>query len=135
MSRIDIKVTLEKLSRPELSGSPEDGAVVDFFGVVRGTEQGSPIAGIDYEAFTEMAKSEMRKIGQAASGKFSIDVVILHHRIGFVPAGEVSLFLRVEAAHRGPAFQASQWIVEQLKEQVPIWKHCHPKVSRPTSKF
>ena len=49
-------------------------------------------------------------------------VVCLHHRIGFVGVGETSLFLKVAAAHRGAAFDASQWIVDELKKRVPIWK-------------
>jgi len=48
--------------------------------------------------------------------------VVAHHRIGFVPTGEPSLFLQVSAQHRAAAFEASKWIVDELKKKVPIWK-------------
>jgi molybdopterin synthase catalytic subunit len=64
----------------------------------------------------------MKLIADAAVTGFQLKRVILHHRIGFVRAGEPSLFLRVCAPHRAAAFDASQWIVDELKKKVPIWK-------------
>jgi molybdopterin synthase catalytic subunit len=104
--------------RPSLSA----GAIVDFWGVVRQLEDGREIEGIDYEAHLEMAEHQMRLIADAAVEKFQLKQVVLHHRIGFVPAGEPSLFLRVCAQHRGAAFEASELIVDELKKKVPIWK-------------
>ena len=98
------------------------GAVVDFFGVVRELEDGREIDGIDYEAHQAMAEHQMRLIADAAAETFRLNQVLLHHRIGFVRAGEASLFLRVSAQHRGAAFEASRWIVDELKKKVPIWK-------------
>jgi len=101
---------------------PAAGAVVDFWGVVRQLEDGREIEGIDYEAYQAMAEHQMRLIADAASERFQLKQVRLHHRTGFVPAGEPSLFLRVSAGHRGVAFEASKWIVDELKKKVPIWK-------------
>lgn len=101
---------------------PAAGAVVDFWGVVRKLEDNREIEGIDYEAHEAMAKHQMKLIADAAIEKFGLRRVVLHHRIGFVPAGEPSLFLRVTAPHRGAAFDASTWIVDELKKKVPIWK-------------
>jgi molybdopterin synthase catalytic subunit len=98
------------------------GAVVDFRGVVRKLEDGREIEGIDYEAHRTMAEHQMRLIASGAAEKFGLTDVLLHHRIGFVPAGETSLLLRVRARHRGAAFEASTWIVDELKLKVPIWK-------------
>jgi molybdopterin synthase catalytic subunit len=98
------------------------GAVVDFWGVVRELEDGREIAGIDYEANESMAKYQMKIIADAGAEKFRLSQVLLHHRIGFVRAGEASLFLRVYAPHRAAAFEASKWIVNELKKKVPIWK-------------
>jgi molybdopterin synthase catalytic subunit len=98
------------------------GAVLDFQGIVRKLEDGREIEGIDYEAHVEMAEHQMRLIATAAAEKFQLHGVALHHRIGFVGAGEASLFLRVSAQHRGAAFEASKWIVDELKKKVPIWK-------------
>jgi len=88
------------------------GAVVDFWGIVRRLEDGHEIEGIDYEAHKAMAEHQMKVIADAAAETFRLNQVLLHHRIGFVPAGEASLF----------AFEASESIVDELKKKVPIWK-------------
>jgi molybdopterin synthase catalytic subunit len=106
--------------------STEHGAVVDFFGVVRENENDTTISGLEYEAFVEMAEAELRRISEETAQKFSLGAVIVHHRIGFVPAGEASLFVRVSARHRGAAFAGSQQLVELLKARVPIWKRPIP---------
>ncbi|PYL52892.1 MAG: hypothetical protein DMF29_10050 [Verrucomicrobia bacterium] len=98
------------------------GAIVDFWGAVRELEDGREIEGIDYEAHRDMAEHQMKIIVEAAVETFRLNQVLLHHRIGFVRAGEASLFLRVSAQHRAAAFAASQWIVDELKKKVPIWK-------------
>jgi molybdopterin synthase catalytic subunit len=98
------------------------GAVVDFWGVVRELEDGREIEGIDYEAHPAMAKHQLEQIASAATEKFQLKKVVLHHRIGFVRAGAPSLFLRVCVSHRAAAFEASKWIVDELKTRVPIWK-------------
>ena len=98
------------------------GAVVDFWGVVRELEDGGEIEGIDYEAHKAMAEHQMKTIADAAAENFRLNKVLLHHRIGFVRTGEASLFLRVCAQHRAAAFEASKWIVDELKKKVPIWK-------------
>jgi len=92
------------------------GAVLDFWGVVRELEDGRKIEGIDYEAHEAMAEHQMKVIADAAAQ------VVLHHRVGFVRTGEASLFLRVSAQRRAAAFEASKWIVDELKKKVPIWK-------------
>ena len=98
------------------------GAIVDFWGVVRQLEDGREIEGIDYEAHATMAEHQLKMISDTAVEKFQLTCVLLHHRIGFVRAGEASLFLRVSAPHRRAAFEASKWIVDELKKKVPIWK-------------
>ena len=98
------------------------GASVDFWGVVRALEEGREISGIEYEAHQAMAQHQMEMIAEAAQREFGLEEVILQHRIGFVAAGEASLFLRVASPHRAAAFQASAWIVAELKKKAPIWK-------------
>jgi molybdopterin synthase catalytic subunit len=83
----------------------------------------------EYEAFVEMAEAELGRISEEVAQKFSLGSVIVHHRIGFVPAGQASLFVRVSAHHRGAAFAGSQHLVELLKSRVPIWKHPIPAKS------
>jgi molybdopterin synthase catalytic subunit len=123
MMVVDVKLTTESLAGFEPEFSDRDGAVVDFFGVVRVTENERPIDGIEYQAFVEMAEVELKRIAEIARNDFMLGLVLIHHRIGFVPVGEPSLFVRVTAPHRGPAFAACQQIIEQLKARVPIWKH------------
>ncbi len=115
------------LTDAQLKAPPDDaelgaGAVVDFFGIVRGSENGRRIDGIEYEAHWEMAEHQLRRIAQQAIEEFALNLVIVHHRIGFVAVGQSSLFLRVASQHRAEAFQASEWVVDKLKKKVPIWK-------------
>jgi len=115
------------LSEAPLEASPQNhhgdaGATVDFWGVVRRLEDGREIKGIDYEANREMAEHQLRQIAEQAVEKFRLQRVIIYHRIGFIAVGEPSLFLRVASPHRSEGFRASQWIVDELKKKVPIWK-------------
>ena len=98
------------------------GAVIDFWGVVRPIEDGREIEGIDYDAHHAMAEYQLKQIAEQATKRFELKRVIIHHRTGFIAAGEASLFLRVTSPHRREGFQASQWIVDELKKKVPIWK-------------
>lgn len=123
MMSLEVKLTTEPLSGFNPDFSDRDGALVDFFGVVRGVENGQPIDGIEYQAFVEMAEIELKRIAENARKDFMLGLVLVHHRIGFVPAGEPSLFVRVAAPHRDAAFAGCQHIIEQLKARVPIWKH------------
>jgi molybdopterin synthase catalytic subunit len=117
----EISVTQAPLVAPgrDLAGA---GAVIDFWGVVRPIEDGSEIEGIDYDAHHEMAQHQLKRIAEQAAERFELKRVIIHHRTGFIAVGEASLFLRVASPHRRAGFQASQWIVDELKKKVPIWK-------------
>jgi len=117
-----VLLTDARLQTPKEDVDLMAGALVDFWGVVRRMEDGREIDGIDYEANGAMAKHQMKIISDAAAENFRLNQVLLHHRIGFVRAGEASLFLRVSAQHRAAAFEASKWIVDELKKKVPIWK-------------
>lgn len=98
------------------------GAVVDFWGAVRGLEEGREIDGIEYEAHERMAKHQLNAIARRAIETFSLELVVIHHRLGFVAVGESSVFVRVASQHRQAAFEASPWIMDELKKHVPIWK-------------
>ena len=119
----EIVLTRSPLAPPPPQFSAVAGGTLDFFGTVRGHEGAEAIAGIDYEAHEVMAKRQLDLLADDAFAKFPLLGLILHHRVGFVAAAEPSLFLRVSAAHRGPAFDAAQWLIVELKRRVPIWKH------------
>ena len=139
----EVLLTGAQLELPEKDVDSEAGAIVDFWGVVRELEDGREIEGIDYEAHTAMAEHQLRLITESAAEKFQLKKIIAHHRLGFVPAGEASLLLQLRARHRGPAFEASKWIVDELKTKVPIWKRprfkvksqrCTPQTAETTSR-
>ena len=117
-----IVITTEPLQAPAKIWDGAAGATVEFWGVVRSLEDGREISGIEYEAHEAMAQHQMELIAKTAAEKFGLKEVLLHHRIGFVAAGEPSLFLRVSSGHRGAAFEASAWMVSELKKKVPILK-------------
>jgi molybdopterin synthase catalytic subunit len=123
MQFCDIRITKRPLDGSDLRFSRTEGAVVDFFGVVRTIENERMIDGIEYEAFEAMAQRQLSLIAEEARERYGLVSVIVHHRIGFVPAGEPSLFVRVTARHRRAAFEGSSQIIERLKQAVPIWKH------------
>ena len=102
--------------------------MVEFQGIVRALEDGREISGIDYEAHVEMAEHQLRGLVQRAIEQFGLTNVVLRHRVGFVPAGEPSLFLRVRSGHRAAGFEASKWMVDELKRVVPIWKKPRYKI-------
>jgi molybdopterin synthase catalytic subunit len=110
------------------------GAVVDFLGFVRGSEETQKIQGIDYEAFLEMGQHQFELIFQAIEARWPIESVRLVHRLGFVPVGQPSLWVEVVAPHRGEAFAACQYLIDEMKRVVPIWKRPIPPVAPGSSR-
>jgi len=98
------------------------GAAVYFAGVVRATEEGGAITAIDYEAFQRMAEHQFELIFQEIERRWPIESVRLMHRIGMVKVNEPSLWVEVVAPHRGEAFAACQFLIDEMKRVVPIWK-------------
>jgi MoaE-MoaD fusion protein len=98
------------------------GGVVTFWGVVRDREDGKPIDALEYTAYREMADHQFRKLLAETRQKWPLKRIRVIHRLGVVAVGESSLLVRVEAAHRGEAFAAAQFIIDELKQRVPIWK-------------
>jgi molybdopterin synthase catalytic subunit len=123
ISVCEVSISESPLALPAVGGDAIAGAIVDFFGVVRALENGREISGIEYEAHRLMANHQMRALGLAAADRFDLKRVLIQHRIGFVPVAEPSVMVRVESSHRSAAFSASQWIMDELKRTVPIWKH------------
>ena len=98
------------------------GAVVTFAGVVRDREGKSAITGIDYESFDDMARRQFELIFAEIEQRWPIESVRLAHRTGIVKVNEPSLWVEVVAAHRAEAFYACQFLIDQMKQRVPIWK-------------
>ncbi|MHB8524045.1 MAG: molybdenum cofactor biosynthesis protein MoaE [Limisphaerales bacterium] len=98
------------------------GAAVCFTGVVRGDEAGQTIQAINYEAFQRMAEHQFERLFDELEKRWPIESVRLVHRLGVVPVNEPSLWVEVIAPHRGEAFAACQFLIDEMKRVVPIWK-------------
>ena len=99
-----------------------DGAVVTFAGTTRDHNDGAQVISLSYEAYTEMAQRVMCVLFEEAVKRFPITRARVAHRLGEVPVGEASVIVVVASAHRGPAFEACRFLMDRLKDEVPIWK-------------
>ncbi len=104
---------------------PEDGAIVDFEGVVRNHTKGRMTKCLDYECYEEMAVKMMAQIGLEIATAHSIGRIAMVHRLGRMEIGEASVVIVVASAHRRPAFEAALEGINRLKRFVPIWKKEH----------
>ena len=103
--------------------SPGMGAAVSFSGIVRGSEGGAMIAAIDYEAFRPMAEHQFNLLFDQLAARWpAIESVRLVHRLGPVAVNEASLWVEVITPHRAEAFAACQWLIDEMKRVVPVWK-------------
>ncbi len=98
------------------------GAVAAFIGVVREFSRGKQVLYLEYEAYPEMAVAKMRQIGDEIRDKWEIGEIGIHHRVGRLGIGEVSVVIAVSAPHRQQALEACAYAIERLKQIVPIWK-------------
>lgn len=99
-----------------------DGAVVTFAGTTRNHNDGSAVVQLAYEAYAEMAQRVMGRIFEDAVKRFPITRARVVHRLGDVPVGETSVLVVVAAEHRAGAFDACRFLIDRLKDEVPIWK-------------
>lgn len=98
------------------------GAWVEFRGVVRGEENGQPIAALDYEAYSPMAEKEMRRIIEEIAVTQPCLFAKVIHRVGIVPVGVAAIYVGVAGTHRAEAFALLTQFMDRLKQDVPIWK-------------
>ena len=105
-----------------VASRPECGAVNLFLGTTRNHHQGRRVVRLEYEAYERMALDSLAALEQAACERFALAHCVVVHRLGEVPAGEASVAGVVSSAHRAAAFDASRWIMDELKRSVPIWK-------------
>jgi molybdopterin synthase catalytic subunit len=117
-----IVFTAEPIVVPALAlPSREIGACVEFQGIVRETEQDRQLAGLQYEAYEPMALRHLERIFDELAAAHPCAAVMFIHRLGWVPVGEASLFIRVLAAHRGEALRFCAEAIDRMKADVPIW--------------
>ena len=104
---------------------PADGAALVFEGIVRNHTRGRRTLFLEYESYESMALSEMRTLVAQALSQFPIRQVALVHRLGRLEIGETSVLIVVTSAHRAAAFEACRWLIDTLKQTIPIWKKEH----------
>jgi molybdopterin synthase catalytic subunit len=106
---------------------PDDraGACVTFEGWVRNRNDGRPVTALDYEAYVPLAEKEGGRILAEASAKFSILAAHCVHRTGALKLGDLAVWVGVTAEHRGAAFEACRYIIDEAKARIPIWKREH----------
>lgn len=99
------------------------GAHAIFLGQVRADKaRGAKVEAIEYSAYAGMANGEISRLREEAFTKFPLNCLHVYHSTGRVAAGEISLFVFVSAAHRKESMRAMEWIVEEIKHNVPVWK-------------
>lgn len=113
---------LQERAVTSLVTTPDAGGVVTFVGRVRDNARGHMVTALEYEAYPDMAESVFARIATEASERFDVKQVAIHHRSGRLTIGEIAVVVAVSAAHRGPAFSACEYVVDQLKTRAPIWK-------------
>ncbi len=101
------------------------GACVIFEGLVRNLNEGQNVNALEYEAFAPLAEKEGVRILDEAREKFSLLGAAAVHRVGYLQLGDMAVWVGVTAAHRGSAYDASRYIIDELKARVPIWKKEH----------
>mgnify|MGYP001549373521 CR=1 FL=1 len=106
----------------ELLFSDEGGAVVTFSGRVRKTSSSQIVSHIIYEVYNTMAQKELEKIVATVINDWSLLKCLIIHRIGSVLVGEIALYVAIVSKHRKESFKAIEYIVDEIKRSVPIWK-------------
>ena len=115
--KIDVGAMIEGASRPDC------GAVCTFVGTTRVDESGgNSVEYLEYEAYRPMADRKLEEIGAEIRSRWDVGHVAIVHRIGRVDPGEASVAIVIASPRRGPAFEASRYAIERIKEIVPIWK-------------
>jgi molybdopterin synthase catalytic subunit len=98
------------------------GGIATFIGCARDFSEGREVTEISFDAYGSMALAEMNKLRDEAIAKFGLLDARIVHRVGVVSAGEQIVFIAAGAEHSAPALQACHWLIDELKQRVPIWK-------------
>ncbi|MBX3693290.1 molybdenum cofactor biosynthesis protein MoaE [Dokdonella sp.] len=116
---IDARIEMRTLE------DPAAGACVSFEGRVRDHNDGRRVLRLDYQAYVPLAEAEGLAILAEARQRFDLCAASAVHRVGSLAIGDLAVWVGVSAAHRGAAFDACRWIIDEIKSRVPIWKNEH----------
>ena len=126
MSELPYQISISEQSvddfETNLATDSQYGADFRFLGVVRGLEDGREITGIDYSCYLTMAERKLRELCEEMTSEHPNHRILIHHRVGFVPAGVPSIVIRVQTPHSKEGFALGQEYLARIKTSVPIWK-------------
>ena len=114
--KIDVRAAADSVT------TPESGGIDLFIGTTRNHSKNRAVAWLEYEAYESMALKMMERLEEEARSRWPISKAVLIHRIGRVDIGEASVVIAVSSAHRKEAFEACRFLIDKLKQVVPIWK-------------
>ena len=101
------------------------GACVTFEGRVRDRNEGHAVLSLEYEAYTRLAEAEGERILAEARARFGLVKAVGVHRVGHLQLGEIAIWIGITAEHRGPAFDACRYVIDEAKARLPVWKKEH----------
>jgi molybdopterin synthase catalytic subunit len=117
-----VRTPIDPAAALSLVGAPSDGAVLLFLGTVRDHADGRSVDGLRYEAYEEMALGVLETIAREAAERLGTSRVAVVHRVGDLAIGEVSVAIAVSSPHRAEAYDASRYVIEEIKKRLPVWK-------------
>jgi len=109
----------------QMVADPGAGASSVFLGTVRHANDGRPVVGIDYQAYGAMATRELNAIVDEAAQRFGTRAIGVEHRVGYLAVGDISIAIAASHERRGPAQDATRYVIEQVKRRLPVWKREH----------
>ena len=117
-----VRTPLDPTSLLAEVASVGNGASILFVGTVRDVNDGRAVSGIEYAAYESMAMRELESIVSEAASRFDVSDIVVEHRIGQLGLGDASVVIAAAHAHRAQAYDASRFVIEEIKRRVPIWK-------------
>lgn len=125
MNGTSVLLSGEKLSIDAAYAAVQDpacGGICLFVGTIRNHNKGETVTKLEFSSYDPMALKEMRGIAAEAKEQFGLHYVAVHHRKGDLAIGDVAVIIAVSCVHRKAAFAGCEWVIDRLKERVPIWK-------------
>lgn len=115
--------TLEVNSYQAFLNNAKSGGAVTFLGTVRDFSQDKNVEYLSFEAYETMALKEMQKLAQQAAQKWELHKIVIVHAVGKKAIGDAVVFIGTASKHRSETFEATRFLIDELKRTVPIWKH------------
>lgn len=122
MSEHILEQALDMEGLLDQTASPDAGAVIAFGGTVRRENDGKAVTAINYSAYRPLAERAIAELEAETVRRFDVTGCRIHHRVGDLEIGDLSVLIVVRAAHRGDAFAAARYAIDTLKKTVPVWK-------------